>query len=116
MTDLTISPAWAAVVLTATINILLAFVGVGRQLFASKADLAAHRDECAKMHADQRSATEAVDKMLRAEFSGQIAESNRAVMHEFRRLASKVERLLVRTAVLGERTSHSDEDDTEFTP
>jgi nucleoside permease NupC len=117
--DITISPVWAGVIMGLMGNIILGTLWIARQLFPSKADLQTARDECRERHEENRASIEAAEKFIRAEFTGQIAESNRAMMAEFGKLASKVEKLLIRTAILKDRSSHDDsrsdfEDETRF--
>ncbi len=112
--SITISPAWAGVALSFGTSIIAAVLWISFRLFPSHADLQAARDECRDRHSDNKASVDALDKMLRAEFAGQISESNKAVMNEFGKLASKVEKLLIRTAVLQDRTSHSDDEETRF--
>jgi hypothetical protein len=112
--NIIISPAWAGVALSFGTSIIAAVLWISHRLFPSHSDLQDARDECRERHAENRASVDAMDKMIRAEFAGQIAESNRAVMNEFGKLANKVEKLLIRTAVLQDRTSHSDSEETRF--
>lgn len=112
--DITISPVWAGICLSLVVQVVGLAVWIGRQMFPSKGDLQEAKDECRERHAENRASVDALDKMLRAEFAGQIETSNRAVMTEFRALGAKVERLLIRTAVLQDRSSHADDDETRF--
>lgn len=112
--DITVSPVWVGIGLSVVAQVVGLAVWIGRQMFPSKSDLQAAKDECRERHAENRASVEALDKMLRAEFASQIETSNRAVMAEFRALSGKVEKLLIRTAVLQDRASHSDDDDTRF--
>lgn len=111
--SIVISPAWAGTILTSGSLLVAAAVGISKLIFPSHKDLQEAKDECRERHAENRASMDALDKMLRAEFAGQIETSNRAVMTEFRALGAKVEKLLIRTAVLQDRSSHSD-DETRF--
>ena len=112
--SIVISPAWAGTILSAGAVLVSVALGISKLIFPSHKDLQAARDECRERHEESRASVDALDKMLRAEFAGQIEASNRNVLAEFRVLAGKVERLLIRTAVLQDRSSHSDDDETRF--